>query len=140
MKKLFPAIIVVCMLSCCFASSVQAMANNAYSTSLVILERTRNTITGNKEYYQLDSSGSNTICKATLTGSFTYNGTNSSCTGASCNVTIYNSSWSTKSVNAYTSGNSAIADVAIERKFLFITLETINFSITLSCDRYGNLT
>ena len=139
MRKLFPTFIIFCILSCCLSTSVQAMTLNNYSTSPVILEQTRDTITGNKEYYQSDGSG-NTICKATLTGSFTYNGTSSSCTGASCNVTIYNSSWSTKSVNAYTSGNSAIADVVIERKFLFITLETINFSITLSCDRYGNLT
>ena len=139
MRKLSPTIIFLCIMFFCLVTSVQTMAQNDYSTSLVILEHTRDTVTGNKEYYQSDSNG-NAICKATLTGSFSYNGTSSSCTGASCNVTIYNSAWSTKSVNAYTSGNSAIADVTMERKFLFITLETLNFSIVLSCDKYGNLT
>ena len=139
MKRFLTAIIVIYMLSNCMTISAHTLKHNSYSTYLVIFEHTRDTITGNKEYYQSDSNG-NTICIAILTGSFTYNGASSNYTAASCNITVYNSSWNTRSVNSYSSGNSAIADVIMEKKFLFITLETINFSVVLSCDRYGNLT
>lgn len=138
MKKVFALYLSIMLIVLpCF--SAWAATDDMIFTTAIVSERTRSTVTGHKSYSPTDGSGS-TIATATLTGSFTFNGTTSSCTGASCDVTIYNNSWSTKSVNAYTSGYSAIAEVTIIRKLLFITVETKSFSITLSCDRYGNLT
>lgn len=96
------------------------------------------TITKQKEYYRTDSN-ENLLWKATLIGTFTYNGSTSSCTAASCTTTIYNSAWSEQSVNAYTSGASANADVTMVRKFLFITVETVSIFLTMSCDKDGNV-
>ena len=124
-------------------NDIEYFEDGSYAITSIIVNHSllsaSNSITRTKKYEFFDST--NQLCWAAfLTASFTYNGTTSSCTGASCDVTIYNNSWSTKSVNAYTSGYSAIAEVTIIRKLLFITVETKSFSITLSCDRYGNLT
>lgn len=61
--------------------------------------------------------------KITLTGSFTYTGTGSTCTASSCNVTIYNSIWSVASKSATKSGNTAYCSARMvkniwERLFL----------------------
>ena len=136
MKKSISLILaIVCMVLSCFSANA---ASHDTSTAIIIVNRNRSSITGQKSVYQKDSDGNN-VAMATLTGTFTFNGTSSSCTGASCDVTIYNDAWSTKSVNAYTSGSSTVAEVTLVRKFLFITVETKNFTITLSCDRNGNL-
>ena len=94
--------------------------------------------TYDKEYYYIDSNN-NTLWKATLTATFTYNGVTATCTAVSCSTTIYNSNWHENSVNTYPSGAAAIADVSMVRKFLFITIETVNINITMLCDKDGNV-
>ena len=97
-----------------------------------------NSITYQKSYYYRNSSG-NLLWTATLTGTFTYNGSTSACTNASCNTVIYDSVWHEGSINAYASGASANADVSMVRKFLFVTVETVNISLSLTCDKDGNM-
>jgi hypothetical protein len=107
-------------------------------TTPVIINRGSGNLTAQKVYYKKDGNNNN-LWSATLTGTFTYNGSTSSCTAASCTTTIYNSAWSEQSVNAYTSGASANADVTMVRKFLFITVETVSIFLTMSCDKDGNV-
>ena len=109
-----------------------------YEGKVIVVQRTRATITAQKPYYQYDSNGG-VLWSATVVGNFTYNGSTSSCTSASCSTTIYHSSWSEKSCSAYPSGNSAIGNVTMVRKLLFIVLETVPVTITLTCDKNGNL-
>lgn len=103
-----------------------------------VIQTRSNVITSHKTVYHRDSSG-NLLWSATLTGTFTYNGSSSSCTAASCTTSINSSAWSQKSVNAYTSGASAYADVTMVRKILLITVETVNVLVTLTCDKDGHL-
>ena len=77
--------------------------------------------------------------KATLTGTFSYTGTSATCTGASCNVTIYDSAWHTISKTATKSGNTANASVTIGKKLLGVTVAQIPTSISITCDNNGNL-
>ena len=98
----------------------------------------RGTKTGSKTYSDYDSSG-NLRWSAKLTGSFTYNGTVSTCTNASCTVTISNSAYYVISRSAYASGNTAYADVTIGCRVLGVTISSESYSITLTCDANGNL-
>lgn len=72
-------------------------------------------------------------------GSFTYTGSSSSCTSAAISEVIYLSSWSVESKSSSKSGNSAIGNWTFIRKMLFIIVETQEPSLTLSCDKNGDL-
>lgn len=87
-------------------------------------------------YYSQDGTAQ---WKVTLTGTFTYTGASATCTGSSCNVTIYNSEWYTISKNATKSGNTASASVTMGKKLLGVTVSQIPANISLKCDANGNL-
>lgn len=80
-----------------------------------------------------DALGTN-IFAVTVYGTFSYNGSTSSATGASAYVDIYNSSASFVSKNAYTSGSSAYAVGTVRYKGINTPMTT-----KLTCDRNGNL-
>lgn len=77
--------------------------------------------------------------KITLTGSFTYTGTGSTCTASSCNVTIYNSVWSVASKSATKSGNTAYCSARMVKKYLGATILEKPCNFTLTCDKNGNV-
>lgn len=79
------------------------------------------------------------LWKATLTGTFTYTGSSATCTGSSCNVTIYNSEWYTISKSATKSGNIAYASVTMGKKLLGVTVAQMPASVSIKCDANGNL-
>lgn len=79
------------------------------------------------------------LWKVVLTGYYTYDGTTSSCTNASCSVTIYESSWSKKSSVSSYSGDTAYCTAVIVRKVLGITVDTRTINMSLTCDPNGVL-
>lgn len=119
---------------------VQEFADGSklYGERPVILERTRGGITGQKSYHHRNSNG-DVLWTATVIGTFMFNGTTSSCSSASCSTIIYGSTWSEQSCSAYPSGNTAVGNVTMIRKLLFIVVESVPITITLTCDRNGNL-
>ena len=100
--------------------------------------RASGTKTGAKNQTYYGSSGS-AEWKVTLSGTFTYTGSTSSCTASSVSVTIYNSDWYTISKSASKSGNTASAFVTMGYKVLGITTNKVNATPTLVCDANGNL-
>lgn len=99
---------------------------------------TRNSLTGERTYLKKDSSGA-LEWKATLTATFTYNGSTSTCTSASCSVPIYKSNWYVVSCTTARSGNTATTNLTMGYKVNGSTLYTRSYTITLSCDANGNL-
>ena len=73
------------------------------------------------------------------TFSFTY-GVSATCTNASYSQTIYQGNWTFSNGNATASGATARGVGHYEKKFLFITIQSADVDITLTCDKYGNLT
>ena len=98
----------------------------------------RNSVTGQKSYYYKNSDG---VIRwtATLTGTFTYNGSTATCTAASCETSVQSGNWSETYNHAYPSGNTAQADITMVRKVLFVTVQTETAHLTLTCDGNGNL-
>lgn len=100
--------------------------------------RASGSLTKTKNYTFTNSNGV-AEWKISLTGSFTYTGTTSTCTAASCNVTIYQSNWSAASKSASKSGNTAYGTARILRKYLGVTVSDKTYNLTLTCDKNGNV-
>ncbi len=89
-----------------------------------------------KTYYNSDGTA---VWKAVLTGTFTYDGTSSTCTDADISVTVYASNWYTVSKSAGKSGNTATGTVTMGHKIMGVTTQKITANLTLTCDKNGNL-
>lgn len=100
--------------------------------------RASGSLTKTKNYTCRETDGT-AQWKISLTGSFTYTGTKSTCTAASCNVTIYQSDWSVASKSASKSGNTAYGTARILRKYLGATVSDKTYNLTLTCDKNGNV-
>ena len=142
---LLAALVISVFSTNCFAaeaekSIVTYFEDGSYivETIRVVQSRASGTLSGSKEktYY---SDAGNAGWKAVLTGTFTYTGSSSTCTASSCSVTIYDSAWYTISKSATKSGNTAYASVTIGKKLLGVTVTQVPASISLSCDKDGNL-
>lgn len=100
--------------------------------------RSSGTKTGRKTYTYKDANGVE-LWKAVLTASFTYTGSTSTCTTASCTVTISDSNWYEKSNTTSRSGDTATTELTMGKKFLGIPFTTFSYTLTLTCDANGNL-
>ncbi len=100
--------------------------------------RAASTKTGRKTY-TIYNSDSKVAAQFVLTGTYTYNGSTSTCTGASYSTSVYDDNW--KFTNASTSKLGAVASgqFTAKRYSLSVTTQTISKTITLTCDAKGNL-
>lgn len=114
--------------------------DGSYITVEVIARETRasGSASGSKPYTYYDSDG-NAVWKAVITGSFTYNGSRATCTSSNVDVTIYDSAWYTISKSSSKSGNTASASVTMGEKRGGVTVTKVPVSLSLSCDKNGNL-
>lgn len=76
------------------------------------------------------------LWSVTVYGTFTYNGTTSTCTSASHSTTAPGTYWSIKSVSSRKSGYSAIADATATYA---PTSTDYSMNVTLFCSPYGIL-
>ena len=107
--------------------------------SLVSTNSNTFTKTGNKVVACHDKDG-NLEWEYTLFAEFeVVEGVTATCTSATYTQTIYASDWSFSNGNATKSGNTAYGVGTFKRKVLFITVDTANIDISISCDVYGNL-
>ncbi len=98
----------------------------------------RATTSKTKNYTRYSENG-DMVWKASLTGSFTYDGRYATCTSSSCSVTVYDSAWYTISKTTWTDANFAKGTVEMGRKVLGITTKTETLNLSMTCDRYGNV-
>lgn len=95
--------------------------------------------TGNKQY-KYYSSDDELQWTVTLTATFTFNGTTATCTHVQKpTVAIQAGNWSVESKTASKSANAAAATVKMSADDQ-LNSKIIPVSITLSCDKNGNLT
>lgn len=96
-------------------------------------------VTGSKSYTWYDSNGV-ALWKFTVHGSFTFTpGVSSTCNSASHNAYSYDGAWSCSSASSYASGNKAIGNATFKRKILFVTVDTRNIEVILTCNNNGDL-
>ena len=151
MKRLvnfvFVLVMIFLMISIPFASA-QNVAENSYIISLegnryILVELSADTniaraTTSKSKSYTCYQAGE-MLWKITLSGSFTYDGREATCTSSNCTVTIYNSNWYTISKTAWADENIAKATVEMGEKALGVTIYRETYNLSLVCDRYGNV-
>ena len=93
---------------------------------------------GSKTYTIKDSDG-NVEASFKLSASFSYSSTSVTCTSATYSTTVNDKSWSFTNTSASKSGATAQGDFTAVCKFLGITIKSITRTITLTCDKNGNL-
>ena len=120
--------------------SVIFLENGDYIVVKVIeqINRSINGKNGTK-YHIYHGSDGTAKWQAVLKATFIYTGSSSTCTDASCDVTIYDSSYYLISKNASRSGNAAYGTVTVGHKILGITATQNTINLTLTCDVNGNL-
>lgn len=108
------------------------------TSNIMPLSSTYN-LTGSKTKTGKDSSG-NVLYKFKITGTFLVNeGTSATCTAVSCSASDCNYGWELDSYTTSKSGNTAKANGIFKKKTLFVTTQTIEIPISLSCDVNGVL-
>lgn len=75
----------------------------------------------------------------TVTATFTYNGSTSSCTSASVSAGSYSSAWKISDKSASKSGNIGKATATATRYSNAKPIDTHTKTATLTCDKNGNL-
>ena len=90
------------------------------------------------------SSSDEALCALKITATFSYDGSTVSCVGTKITKYIYDDSWSIQDVttshsSSSTSKASATASGKFVNKFLGITVKSISASVTVYCDKNGNI-
>lgn len=75
----------------------------------------------------------------TVTGTFTYTGSSSTCTKSVAEASSKNANWKISSKSASKSGNKATAKATAKRYLDGTAVETRNCSVTLTCSSNGSL-
>ena len=114
--------------------------DGSYATIVLTTYETRasGSKSGSKTYNHYDSNGTK-LWKAVLTGSFSYTGSNATCTSADMNVTIYDSAWFLYNISDSKSGNVAKGSATVAKELLGVTESKKSVSLTITCDANGNL-
>ena len=76
---------------------------------------------------------------ATFRATFTYNGTSCTCASSYLSFNILNDKWYVVSEEATKSGNVASCEFTMGYKFLGITTTKKTISMSITCDKDGNL-
>ena len=95
-------------------SNTEYFSDGSYIITTLTESQMRSSKSGTKrqDFY---SSSDVLQWRVVLNGTFTYNGTTSSCTSSSYSVTIYNNDWFKYSGNAYKSNNKGNYSVTSEK-------------------------
>lgn len=101
-------------------------------------KETRSAKLGSKKLTYKNSDG-DVQWTATLSGTFTYDGSTCTCTSTGITYSIEDNSWKIPSATSSKSGNKAIGNVTAKYYFWGIPTKTVNEVITLTCSATGVL-
>lgn len=144
MKKIILAIFLI--FSCFWTSTVgiSAQINDTYYFGTIIEEyseqstRATSTKTASKTVTVKNSSNV-ALWSVKVTGTFTFNGSSSSCTNASVTTAVYDKNWKIASKSASKSGNSAIATAKGNCYLDGSYISSLTKTAKLTCNATGKL-
>ena len=157
MKKRICAIFTCLLLMACVTINSSAIAMTEKETNIeyfadgsylittvtqepVLTRAASNTVKGNKNHTYYNSNGG-VDWVFTVTGTFSVvSGVSATCTAVSHSTDIRASKWKLASASSWKSGNQALGKVTMKQTMLGLTIQTIERTVTLTCDNYGNLT
>lgn len=153
-KNIFASLILtVAVLISCFSMPVYAAEEKPINTSIEYFEdgsylvititeeinNSRASIKSGSKTCTHKNSDGETQWTYTITGTFSYTGTSSTCTGIADSYTISNDNWHMDSHSCSKNGNTVYGTVTMKYKVLGVTLNTISKNISLTCSATGVL-
>ncbi len=164
MKKFLLIVLSLIILSCLFNFNVFATTDQGLADNEIVISeiteyledgssitttitqylnqkqtRATRTVSGSKTHTAKNSSGE-VMYKFKINGTFSVNeGVSATCTAVSCSASDCSNGWSLDSSTTSKSGNTASAVGVFKKKTLFITTQTMEVPISLSCDKNGVL-
>lgn len=121
-------------------TTIEKLENGDYIETIITYYETDDkaaTKSGSKTRNYKNSDGV-TLWSVTVNGTFTYNGTTSSCTKSTHSTSVSASNWSIKSSSSSKSGNCATATATATHKQI-LTSKDYTISVNLYCSPYGIL-
>ncbi len=91
------------------------------------------------KYANYYSSDGRLLWSVHLTGEFTYNGKSSICTGSNITSKIYDPDWELLSSSHSERDNTATGSFVVKQYKLGVPLKEIERTLTLTCDKDGNI-
>lgn len=86
------------------------------------------------------NSDGDVLWSISVTGTFTYvSGSSCTCTAVSGSAVSNSSSWKVSTAKTSKSSNKATASTTATKYLAFLKVDSIERSVTLTCDTYGNL-
>ena len=155
MKKLFAFLLIVTLVTCSVfcvnatettsktETTIEYLNNGHYIETIIVYcdDDSDNTRVATKSGYKTsnykDENGV-TMWSVTVNGTFTYNGTTSSCTSVSRSTTAPGANWSIKSSSCSKSGNCATATATATHKGVLLSKD-YSMTVNLYCSPYGIL-
>lgn len=151
MKKTLAFTLLLTLICCsvfCFSTgattitetSTELLENGDYIETIITYYDTNTRVatkSGSKTNNYTNSSGE-ILWSVTVYGTFTYNGTTSSCTSSSHSATAYADGWSIKSSSSSKSGYCATANATATLKKLLAS-QDYSMTVNLYCSPYGIL-
>lgn len=120
-------------------TTIQYLDNGDYIETVITYYETNSRVaTKSGSKTSTYNSGGEDKWSVTVNGTFTYNGTTSSCTSSSRSTSVYASNWSIKSSTASKSGNCASATATATHKILLVSSD-YTLTVNLYCSPYGIL-
>ena len=124
-------------------SYIEQLSDGYYATVYVEIQNPNarsSTKTASKTYEISSTSSSEIFASYKLTASFSYPYNNTAkCISATYSTSVNDSSWSFSNCSATYSGNKAIGSFTAKRKILGITTNTIEKTLTITCDKNGTI-
>lgn len=99
----------------------------------------RNKTVRETKYVSYYSSDGDLLWMGTLTAEFTYNGKGSVCESAESRCQTYDSDWRLLSKDCTADGSNASACFRLRQYKLGVPLKTVEKTVSLSCDKDGNV-
>lgn len=126
------------------ASAVENEIANIFAKILEFFRKLIEFFTGNKtvsktKYASYYDKNGNLLWSVFLEAEFSYNGKTSYCKEAGAYYETYDSDWEITSSGYSTDGNTATADFTAQQTKLGVKLKTVNKTLTLTCDKDGNI-
>ena len=119
-------------------SSIKYYADGSYTIITLQILETRSSKQTNKHFDHFDSNNQRQWTY-TVTATFEYDGSASRCTSATDSFRILDNRWVCDSHSASPSGNTASGAFTMKEKFGILTLQTISETLTITCDKNGNI-
>ena len=121
------------------AVTIEYLENGDYIETIITYEEalTRSSKTASKTKNYKNSDG-DVMWSVTVRGTFSYNGTTSSCTAVSHSTTTLNAYWSIKSASSSKSGNTATAKAVATQSISGVSRD-YSVSVSLTCSANGTL-